>query len=113
MRCLECTFSSLLLADLDILSLGCLYSAGTSSTSYVPGTSSTSYVPGASSTSVPDGAATLYHHSSTSALDSSTSCYSGMSCEDIQGTLFIFIQTLLHIRLFQQIERGKIRKGEV
>ena len=70
---------------------------------------------GTSSTSVPDGATTLhYHHSSsTSALDSSTSCYSGMSCEDIQGTLFIFIQTLLHIRLFQQIERGKVRKREV
>ena len=91
MRCLECTFSILLLANVDSMSLECLYSAGTSSTSYVPGTSSTS---------VPDGAATLYHHSSTSALDSSTSCYSGMSCEDIQGTLFIFIQTLLHIGLF-------------
>ena len=45
-------------------------------------------VPGTTSTSVPDGA-TLHLHSSssTSALDSSTSCFSGMSCEDIQGTL--------------------------
>ena len=42
------------------------------------------------STSVPDGATLHLHSSSTSALDSSTSCFSGMSCEDIQGTLSYF-----------------------